>query len=160
MSKESEVADILRADIELMALLTGGVYTDQEIGVEGIRRSLTEEDTNPTKDAFDENGILRPCVVIRQAGENIYQNLVLPSEGITAMSQIISIFYYQFRGHDIIDLARQRVYELLFQRQLVRTMPMWMVNQSPTIPDIGPVQNSTVGTQEWIVVFLKRAFND
>lgn len=160
MTKESEIADILRADTELMSILTGGVYTDEEIGVEGIRRSLEPDDTNPTKGAFTADGKLLPCAVVRQGGENIYQNLVLPADGITAMSQVVTIYYYEFRGHVNIDLARQRAYELLFQRQLTRTNPMWLGSQSPTYPDMGPVQNSTVGIQEWIVVFLKRAFND
>lgn len=157
MTKEQEIAEILRADDTLMALLTGGVFTDEEIGVEGIRRSLEPTDTNPTKDVFDADGILQPCAVVRERGETIWQNINLVSDQIQAVGQVVQIYFYQFRGHDIIQQARNRVYQLLMNRQLSPSFPMWRIADSPSFPDTGPIANSTTIIQDWQVVFLKRA---
>ena len=156
MSREFEVATLLRADPLLTSILTGGIFTDEEIGVEGIRRGIAPDDTNPTKEAFDENGVLRPCAVVRQRGETNYQNIRMPNERMEAVGVVVQVFFYEFRGHVAIDIARQRVYELLFNTRLPGTYPLWRIAESPTFPDMGPVANSTVGIQDWQVVFLKR----
>lgn len=157
MSKEEDVANILRNDTILMALLTGGVLTDEVVGVEGIRRSLEPEDLNPTKDVFDADGVLQPCAVVRQGGETLYQNINLVEDKMQAVSRRIQIYFYQFRQHDVITAAMDRVFYLLMGTRLPGTYPMWRTGESPAYPDVGPVQNSTSMIQDWIVVYMKRS---
>lgn len=156
MTREADVKAILIADAPLMALLTGGVFTDEEVGVEGIRRSLEPTDTNPTKDVFDADGVLQPCAVVRQRGETLYQNINLVSDQIQAVGQVVQIYYYEFRQAVIIHQAKQRVYELLMGVRVGGSYPVWRMAESPIFPDTGPVQNSTTAIQDWQIVFLRK----
>lgn len=153
MSRESEIADYLRADYVLMAILTGGVYTNEEAGVEGLRRG----EHSPTKDAFDPaTGFLLPCAVVRQRANAPFGGLRDQRLKQTSASQIVEIYFYQDRGHDIADTARDRVYELLEGHPLAQTWPaIWVFDTAPT-PDAGPVKNSTVFRSDYQVVSIKR----
>lgn len=155
MTLEAEVATILKADATLMAILTGGVYTDEEVDVEGIRRG---EDF-VTDAAFDADGFLLPCALVRQRGLVPVGDMVRSQkEGdeITATRQVIEIYYYQHRGHAMIDLAKERAYQLLEGRRLTGTFPLIWNYETAHIPDVGPIRNSTTLRQEWVANAVRR----
>jgi hypothetical protein len=151
MSRETEVKAILQADVPLMALLTGGIYTAEEVGVEGFRR----EEGTPTEDAFDADGYLLPCAMIREGSIAPYGNLRDAQGGFLAVSQAVMIYYYQFRGHDVISQARDRVLDILEGTRLGRSYPIWTDGSALPVPDTGPVMNSTTIVQAWQVVSTK-----
>jgi hypothetical protein len=109
MSRESEVAAYLRLDATLMAILTGGIYEYMEIMPEGIRRGAD----SPTVSAFDANGYLKPCALVKEASLVPYGNLYDEVEKITSTSQRVEIFFYQDRGYSAIQTAKERTYQLL-----------------------------------------------
>lgn len=152
MTKESEIAALLLADAPLVAILTGGIYTDQEIGVEGIRRG----EDSPTEAAFDVDGRLLPCAVVRQRGEFPYGDWRSLKEKTVAVSQVVEVYYYEFRGHDQIDLAKYRACEVLEGVRLTDSYPIWWIMETSHIPDVGPVMNATVLRQDWQVISIRR----
>lgn len=153
MTIEEQIVAVLEADNELMALLTGGVYTYQEIGVEGFRRGAE----SPTSAAFDENGELLPSALVRESGVVPFGNVRNPAKGFMAQTQLVAIYLHEMRGHEVITPASERIYELLENRRLVSTYPMWFNAQTAAIPDSGPILNSTSITQDWMVVSMRSA---
>lgn len=152
MSRESEVATYLRADVPLMAILLGGIYEDGVIGVDGIRRGTG----SPTADAFDESGFLRPCALVRQRGEVPFGGLSDQKSKHASTSQVVEVYFYEDRGHTAIDLARQRTYELLQSHRLTATWGLIWALETPPVPDAGPIKNSTALRQDWQVVSIKK----
>lgn len=152
MSREQVAADLLKDDPELMAILTGGVYTDEEIGLEGIHRGAD----SPTNAAFDANGVLLPTAVVREGAEVAYAAIRDVPERVVGITQAIEIYFYQHRDRDQILLAKQRVYELLEGVRLGATYPLVWLGETPVFYDVGPVANSSTIRQDWRCVFMKR----
>lgn len=152
MNLELEVAEALRADATLMAILLGGVYTEEEVGVEGIRRG----DSSPTADAFDQGGILQPCAVVRHHSPFPSDEVRDEDEGMMSVQQVISVFYYQFRGHLIVDSAKDRGYSVLQGFKPENTTRLSFLFETDAIADMGPVANSTVLRQDWQTFYVRR----
>lgn len=148
MTHEAAMVTLMKADAPLMAILTGGVFTDEEVGVEGIRR----DEGTITEDSYDEKGVIKPLAVVKEGNVVPYGPR---SVDVEILSQTIMIYFIQFRGHDQIDLAKERTKIVLNQKRLGRTYPIWHVFDSMPVPDAGPVMNSTVINQVWQVVFTR-----
>lgn len=148
MTREAEMKALLIADIPLMAILTGGVYTEQEVGVEGFRR----EDGAPTENAFDADGLIKPSVLIREGNILPYGDVRSQKDNFIAVSQTVMLYFFEMRGHDQIDLAKERVKVILKDKRLGRSYPIWWLFDSQPVPDSGPLLNSTTLTQVWQVV--------
>lgn len=152
MNYEEEVAALMRADPPLMAILTGGVYTDGQLGVEGLRR----EEGMDSFAAFNDDGVLLPCSVIHQRGK-IPTGDIYDHEAINvSMRQAVEIYFYQFRGHDKIDSAALRTFFVLFGKRLTKTYPIECQGESGYFYDVGPVENATTQRQEWLVTFIRK----
>jgi len=153
MTKEQEFADIFLADATLSAILTGGVYTEEQIGVEGFRRG----DSSPTAAAFDADGFLLPCAAISERGVNPVGTVRSPRDQFVAVSQVVEVYLYQNRGHDLIDAAKVRIFELLEGRIVGQSYEVMWESETRPYYDMGPVRNSTVVVQEWRVVQIRKA---
>jgi hypothetical protein len=152
MSREEEIADLMRADSILSAFLSGGIYTDQGVGVEGIRRG----EGAPTENAFDDQGRLLPCALVHQRGLIPEGGVWDLEEKVAGTSQVVEIYFYQFRGHDLIDAAKERAYFVLIGQRLPRSYPIMWDYETSHIPDVGPIANSTTLRQDWRVVGIRR----
>jgi hypothetical protein len=149
MTREAEMKALLIADAPLMAILTGGIFTEQELGVEGIRRGGDNTTENPSKNAFDAEGRIKPTLLIREGNVVPYGDLRSGDGEFIAVSQTLMLYFMEFRGHDQIDLARDRVKVVLKEKRLGRSYPVaWLFDSLP-VPDSGPVLNSTTATQVW-----------
>ncbi len=112
------VRSYLENDAELMATLTGGLYTQTEIG-----RSTTPA-------AFDAGGDLLPCALLRVESE-------APTGPFpTSSRQILVLYLYQQRGCDAIDVARDRIYALLHRHKFT-TARTWTVRHAGDVLDVG-----------------------
>lgn len=153
MSRETEFKAIMIADSTLMAILTGNVYTMEEVGVEGIRRG----EASPTNDAFDpDTGILRPCAVVVQGNLVPFGGLRDLKEKTMSTSQDISIYFYEFRGHAEIAAAKDRTYFLFEGERISSSFEISLINETDFFPDMGPTKNSTVMVQSWQVIAIRR----
>ncbi len=100
MSINAAIQSLLLADSTLMAVLTGGVYDTGE-----ITRQLAPG-------AFDANGEIKPCVLIKSGNE-----ISLESK-IQAVQTPLMLYLYQRSGYTAIDAALARIYSLLNQRHI------------------------------------------
>lgn len=100
MSLASEIGLVLEEDDELMAILTGGIFTE----VEEVNRQLTPE-------AFDSYGEIQPCLLIKMGVET-------PTGPYLRSANTPLIFYfYQRQGYDSIDPAMGKVFDDLNETQ-------------------------------------------
>lgn len=152
MSRESEIAQLMRDDATLSALLPGGVWTSEQVGIEGIRRG----EDSPTSSAFDESGYLLTCALVVQSDLNSLGDVRSIKDRITATSQRVRVFFYEMRTHNEIDLAKQRTYEVLEGVRLSDSYQIAWDMETEPFYDMGPVSNSTVVRQDWIVYGLRR----
>jgi hypothetical protein len=105
LSVSNVVKAILEADTSLNAILTGGIYDFEETD----RRGITFQNTPA---AF--NGpLINPCAIIHARRELPLSSIKDEAAQVTAVSQAIEIWIYQEAGYDAIELAMQRIYTLL-----------------------------------------------
>jgi len=106
MAREDAVATLLRADATLAGILTGGIYTSGQVGRVGISRETTPA-------AFDANGWLKPCALVKQRG-NVPDGMVRDSAPVVvSAAQVVEIWLYQDSGYSTLDSAMTRILTLL-----------------------------------------------
>lgn len=153
MSLEEELRDYLRGT-DIVDILVGGIYTDEEVGVEGIRRGGGE--SNPTKDAFDEDGVLLPCAVVKELSPLPVVGIRDSKEKTIGQSRMFQIYYYQHRNKDQIMLAKDAMIDLLEDHRLSTGYPLSLASETNPMYDVGPVKNSTVMRQDWQLVNVRK----
>jgi len=100
MALEGDLLTSLTGDTTLMAALTGGVHSDTHIS-----RQYT-----PT--AFDANGELLPCALLRMAAD-----VPAPPHG-RGSRQMVDVYLYQRTGYDAIRTARDRIFDLWHEKKI------------------------------------------
>ena len=114
MTPDETFQQIFEADAPLMALLTGGVYTFAELGLQGLVAS------NPVcADAFStQNGmsIIQPCMVIRTRTDVPTYTRHDADQQETSHDGSISFWLYQYDDFGSIDAAADLVYGLIHTR--------------------------------------------
>lgn len=108
------ILERLRSDATLADLLPGGIH-DVEI---------TRQQT-PT--AYDANGELLPCALVRLSSE-----VALPPYP-TGSRMMVSVYFYQRVGYDAIDEARRQVYSLLHEHKLAAGV--WTMRHTDDVLD-------------------------
>jgi hypothetical protein len=115
MSLRDDIKTYLEADATLTGILTGGVHA----GVEISRQN--------TPSAFDSNGEILPCALVKEEAD--------AKTGPFHESSVtyILVFFYQRYDYDSIDQALDRVFTLL-HRQKVGTK-VWEILWANDIKD-------------------------
>ena len=98
------IRDYLAADGTLMVLLTGGIYAVGEISRQA------------TPDAFDSNGEVEPCGLVKLETEG-QAGPYVEAGGISSRLYV-AVFFYQRTGYDVIDAAVARTRALLHREKL------------------------------------------
>jgi len=101
MSLSDEIKTALEEDDELMALLTGGIFNE----VEEISKQNTAA-------AFDANGEIKPCALIKLGVET------KAGPHARSVRTPFRIYFYQRQGYDVIDPAMEIVFDLLNDQQI------------------------------------------
>lgn len=101
MDLAADIQTVLEADDDLMDILTGGVHTD----VEEINRQSTP-------DAFDANGEIQPCALIKLGNE------FKISDTRRAVRTPITIYFYQRQGYDSTRPAMDLTHDLLNEQKI------------------------------------------
>lgn len=105
-SREQQVAERLRGDAALRAVLTGGIYEDATLGDEGIA------DPQVAPDAWN-GGKLKPAAIVRQRAQVPDLGLLDLKRQHASTSQVVEIHLYQAGGSDQMHAAAERIYALL-----------------------------------------------
>lgn len=96
------VKTLLEGNAPIMALLTGGVYAAKEI-------SRSDE---VTAAAFDANGELQPCVLVKLPGEETQE----PADILGA--QALDLYFYERNSYTAIDAALPLVRAILHKQKI------------------------------------------
>jgi hypothetical protein len=114
VSTVSAAKTILEADETLAAAATGGIWDLDEAGPNGINRTTTP-------DAFDDNEIIKPCVLLKLRSAT--PDGALEDEGAQYVSvrEVLEVWFYEDDGYSNINTMRDRVYTLLHATQLTGT---------------------------------------
>jgi hypothetical protein len=115
---------ILEADATLLATATGGVWDYDETGRLGLSRELTQA-------AFDANGIIKPCVLIKS--RSITPDYILADDANQYVStrEVIECWLYEDTGYANITTMGQRIFVLLHARQLDGTFAVRWAGDLP-----------------------------
>lgn len=111
MSVVAGIKTLIQANTAVMAILTGGVHTDDETERNGIGRSTTPS-------AYDANGFLRPCAYVKERAQTGNWGGALGNDGFTGTRQVFEIWLYDDVSRTAIASARDLLIPLL-QRTLV-----------------------------------------
>jgi hypothetical protein len=149
MSREADVAALLTVDVTLMAILTGGIFVYGNVGPEGISRG-----SESTATAFDADGYLLPCALVKQRGEIPTNDMVDYGEQMSSARQIVEIWYYQDTGYAALDSARARVRALLQGVTLSDSFELKLVNTQDRLRDPGALAGASMAKQDWQVDFI------
>lgn len=108
MSIATDIVQELQSDDTLMDILTGGVYTDK-----------AEINRQDVPDAFDANGEILPCALVKLGVET-------PRGPYSRSVQTpLIIYFYQRAGYTSIGGAMTRTYNLLHEKKVGSTT--WQV---------------------------------
>jgi hypothetical protein len=121
MTIRDDLLSTLTGDATLMATLTGGMHT------------ATEVSRQYTPAAFDANGEVLPCGLLRIETET-------PAGPYHTSARLFALLlWYQRRGYDAIDAAKTRAFTLLHELRLAGT---WQVMHAD---DLGDAEDEALG---------------
>lgn len=126
MSALAAIKAILEADATLLATATGGVWDWDEAGRQGLSRTTTPA-------AFDADGIIKPCVLLRARAEVPDYMLADDANQYVSVRQVIEAWLYQDAGYATIGTMKLRIYRLLHAQRLVGTFQvLWQGDAQPS----------------------------
>ncbi|TXH53009.1 MAG: hypothetical protein E6Q97_14380 [Desulfurellales bacterium] len=111
MSTVEAMRSVLEADATLVALATGGIFSFTETGRLGINRTNTPA-------AFDSNGIIKPCVLLRLRSSTPDYVLQDDSNQYQSVREAVELWFYEDSGYSAIETMRSRCYALLHATQV------------------------------------------
>lgn len=144
MSRETDFETRMEADATLMAILTGGVYAAGSIGLLGITRETTPS-------AFDSNGYLKPCALVRQ--RPLIPDLQVVDFTVQAASatQVVEIYVYEDSGYTNIDNALNRLYTLFYGYKFSDSFPVEWLGTLDRERDQGALSGASMARMEFLV---------
>ena len=113
MTITETIQTLLEADATLMAILTGGIYTKEEVGELGMKNENTVVSAAWTE--VNEYPVLQPCLVVQARGF-VLDGTRWDVESKTASGrQAVVLWFYndQSAGWTAIQNASNRCYQLL-----------------------------------------------
>lgn len=101
MTLSSDIKAVLTANVDLMAVLTGGIFVDVE-----------EISIQKTSSAFDSNKEIKPCALIKVPNE------VPAGPYKTSVRTTFVVYLYQRSGYDKIAAAMVYIYGELNEKKI------------------------------------------
>lgn len=144
MSREEDVYDALTGALEVL-YLTGGLYKAGDLGAEGINRS-------ETPDAFDADGYLKPCGLIRQRSAVNTGDLSDFEYKLISLRETIEIYLYQDRAYDRIDRAKAYIITALTGETFSDSFEMELTNIIDRQRDNGALNGASLIRMDWSIV--------
>jgi len=146
MSAADDFKAIMIADTTLMDTLTGGVYTPDDVGPDGITRD--------TKPAFDEDGFLMPCALVRERSNVPVRSVSDDELQLQAVDVVVEIYNYEDGQYGEINTAQARQFTLFQGKSVGGSLPVTLINVTPHIRDDGPLGGASLQRQDWLVPLL------
>lgn len=135
MSRENDFATRMSSDTPLMAILTGGVHKYSATADTGITR-----ETTPT--AFDANGWLKPCALVKQRNLITTTDVVDYVQPVQSNRQIIEVRLYQRSEYSSIDTAKARLRALFHGHQFSDSFEVKLIEINERLKDAGTLNSA------------------
>jgi len=106
-----------------VAAATGGIYTHEDTGRNGINRTTTPA-------AFDANGIIKPTILIRVRSEVNTYDLV---GNVASTRAVLEVWFYSSDSYTTTSIMRSSVFGQLHNKQLSGTFQViwnWDVQEA------------------------------
>jgi hypothetical protein len=137
MSFIDDIHTALSADPVLINLLTGGFY--KGTGNDGVREISRQN----TPDAFDEAKKIKPCILI------VSNTDVKSGPYARSIFTTFSIYFYQWRGYDVIEPAMAKTFDLLHEQRIGENV--WEINFSSSVDNQNdPALDCSLSTQRYV----------
>lgn len=146
MSRESDFKTLLDADVPLNAILTGGIYKYEDLGVEGISRETTPA-------AFS-SGFLLPCALIKQRGEVITPEVEDFDTLLLSTSQVVEVWLYEERGYTDLDSAKSRLITILHGHTFNTAFEAELVGVIDRQRDESALKDSSLIRLDWMITSI------
>lgn len=113
MSFDSTLKTLFLADSTLTTALTGGIYTWEDTGRLGFSRQSTPN-------AYDSNGLLRPCLIIKTRDEIAQYEIPDADFQFVDTKAVVELWFYDDgnNSYTTIKSAQDRCYVLLQDRRI------------------------------------------
>jgi len=144
MAREDDFKALMIADVPLMAVLTGGVFTAGSVGRDGITRKSAPG-------AYDTDGFLKPCAMVSERGDIPDGQMSDEVEQADSTVQIVEIYFYQDSGYAATSAARARTRVVLRGKSLSNSFPLQIVNVLTRMRDDGALKGASMERQDWQV---------
>lgn len=142
---EADIATLISANSAIMAQLSGGVYQSGLLGVEGITRETTPA-------AFDSDGYLLPCCVVRQRDLIPTLDVLDFDAQVKSSIQVVECWLYQDAPlYDVIDAVSSLLYGLLQGKRLAYSYELDLVNAISRQRDGGALGNASLSRLDFAV---------
>lgn len=149
MGREAEILERLVSDAALAAILTGGIY-----GYEATRRLGITRQSTP--DAFDAEGFLLPCALVKMRGPVANSNLADLAEQVIASRQVAEIWLLEDQFYTAIEAADIEIFRLLHGYKLPHAWQMaWAFTTAP-LTDEGSLKGASTKRCDYSFMQLKQ----
>jgi hypothetical protein len=148
MSHEDDIKTALAADVTLAAILTGGFFTFDDTGREGLSRTGT-----PT--AFASTGLLKPCCVVKQRSVTSDFRMVDEGGQIMSYAAVVEIWLYNDGDSAITALenASNRIYTLLQDTRTTGAKCRWIFSmENERAPEL---ENANLWRDDYEVIAIR-----
>lgn len=115
----SEIQTILLATPAITTILTGGIFTPDQLGYKGLSRHNTV-----CTSAFDANGDLRPTAVIVASGDKPDNKLRDSDNKFASVKEIVQIYLFRngIGGFTTLKTASDAIYNVLHEKRLTNAV--------------------------------------
>lgn len=145
MSFIADVHEVLSEDTELLALLTGGIYSGS--GDQGVREISRQN----TPQAFDAQSKILPCLLV------VSNTDLRRGPFSRSIMTTFSTYFYQRTGYDVIESAMARAYDLLHEQRIGERI--WEITfDIATGNQHDPALDCSLSTQRWIATRMAREY--
>lgn len=147
MSREDDVYTTLAATFVTSLYLTGGLYKAGDLGPEGVTRVSAPA-------AFDSDGFLKPCGLIRQRSAVNTGELSDYDYKLLSKREVVEIYLYQDggSGYDAIDGAASYITLQLTGESYSDSFEMDLANVLYRQRDNGALNGASLNKMDWAVV--------
>lgn len=140
MTVQGDIAAVLKANSALMAVLTGGVHQQDEVG------EISRQDT---PSAFNSSGELKPCALVTERNETPRGGI--DHSGVVAVQTAVEVYFYERAGYANIHAAMGMAFPLLRGKKVGSST--WRVEFNNEIKNSeDQALRCPLGVQRWIVV--------
>ena len=147
---EDEILLYLSFDSPLGLLAEGGIYAYSALSRTGITRDNNAE-------AFDAAGYLLPIIVLKARSPLPNTRIFDEAEKITAQTQVMEFWVYQWTGYNIIEQMIKNIHRLMQGHRFYECWPSQWVYTTGYLRDEGALKGASCIRTDYLLRRIRKA---